>query len=240
MVDEIESGADVHRLEQSAGGSLARSAQKFLLLVLLLGAVLLIIHFTPAKEFLGDVERLKAQLLGLGVWSPLIFFLGCALLTAVGFPRLGLTFAAGLLFGAAYGGLLALGATLLGSYATFCLARWSGTEWARRIASRSRRVEFAMSNQTVTTVFLVRQLPITNVVLNLLLSLSDVGHGSYLIGSLLGFLPSAAVALVAGSSIGKTSTAISFFQFGLAAIIVVATALTAWRLKRKWSESNAV
>ena len=240
MVDKIQNEAEIANLEARAGGSLAKSSCKFLVFVLLLGALLLIIHFTPAKDLLSDIERLKAQLRGLGVWAPLIFFLSCTLLTALGFPRLGLTFAAGLLFGSVYGGLLAVGATLLGSYATFCLARWSGTEWARRIAGRNRKVEFAMSNQSVATVFLLRQLPVTNVVLNLLLSLSDVGHGSFLLGSLLGFLPGAAVALIAGSSLGKSSAAISFFQFGLAAIIVVATALTAWRLKRKWSESNAV
>ena len=226
-------------LERRAEQSILRSGRKFIFLLLAVGLILLCLHFTPAKHLLLDIERLKSQFRGLGLWAPLVFFLASTLLTMLGFPRLGLTFAAGVLFGSKLGMALALGSTLLGSYASFCVARWCGAEWAERIAGRHRKLEFAMSNQTVGTVFLIRQLPITNIILNLLLSLTRVGHGTFLAGSLLGFLPAALVAVLSGSSIGKTSSSISFFQFSLAVLIVLVSVATVISIKRKWKADNA-
>lgn len=226
-------------LEQRAEQSMLRSGRKLLILLAFVGLALLCLHFTPARRLLSDIGRLKSRFRSLGVWSPLVFFAASTMLATIGFPRLGLTFAAGILFGSGLGIGLALGSTLLGSYATFCIARWCGAEWAERIAGRHRKLDFAMRNQTLATVFLLRQLPITNIILNLLLSLTRVGHGTFLLGSLLGFLPAALVAVLSGSSLGKTSSSISFFQFALAAVIVLLSLTTVLKMKRKWKAGNA-
>lgn len=230
---------DLVRLERRAGSSMMRSSRKLMALLALVGLVLVGLHFTSASDLLADIDQIKADLRAMGGWAPPIFFVAGTFLTLFGFPRLAVTFAAGILFGSVAGILIALGSTLLGSYLTFCFARRCGADWARRVAERYRKIDFLVSNQTVATVFLVRQLPITNIILNILLSLTRVGHGRFLLGSLLGFMPSAAVAVLSGSSIGESSTAISFFQFGLAGIIVVLSVSTVWRLRRQWTVNYA-
>lgn len=222
-------------LEQKAGNSMARSSRKFMILLAVVGLCLVALHFSPAKELLTDIEQLKSDLRATGALAPIIFFIASAMLATIGFPRLGLTFAAGVLFGLKIGLPLALGSTLLGSYATFCAARWGGREWAERMAGKSRHLSFLLENQSLATVFLSRQLPITNIIINLGLSLTSVRHSTFLTGSLLGFIPAALVAALSGSSLGKSSAHISFFQFCLAGIIVIVSTATVWRLKKRWS-----
>ncbi len=218
---------------------MAHGARKFIALLLAIGICLVVLHFSPAEELLTNIGVLKEKMRATGAFAPLIFFAASTLLAAIGIPRLGLTLAAGMLFGFKIGLPLALGSTLAGSYSTFCVARWCGQSWAEKVAGKSRRISFLMQNQSVSTVFLCRQLPITNVIINLLFSLSSVRHSTFILGSLLGFIPGALVATLSGSSLGKESFNISFFQLGLAAIIVLISVITVWKLKKRWSKEYA-
>jgi uncharacterized membrane protein YdjX (TVP38/TMEM64 family) len=219
-------------LERSAGDSMGRSARKFLALVLAVALCLIVLHATPAGRALRSLQGLKDAVQAAGIWGPAVFAGLAALLSAVGCPRLALCLAAGLMFGFARGLALATGATLAGSYLTFLFARWSGRDWVSARLRRFPRMRALMGRQSVFTVFLARQLPITNIVINLLLSLTSVGHGVFLVGSLLGFLPTGAVATLSGSSLGKQDPAASALQL-TAALGLLAVGLAAiWRLRR--------
>lgn len=227
------------KLERDASVSIAKSTRKLLILLVIVAICLAVLHFTPARSYLSDIEDLKANLRATGPFAPAVFFAISTFLSAIGFPRLGLTFAAGVLFGTKAGLAIALGSTLLGSYITFCVARWFAHDWARKMASKSDKFSFLMENQTVATVFLVRQLPITNIIINLMLSITHPKHSVFLLGSFLGFIPSALVATLSGSSLGKASPWFSFFQLSLAAVILLLIGLTVWRLKERWAKDYA-
>lgn len=226
---------EIIELEQQASSSVSRSTRKFVILLGVIGIALIALHCSPAREILSSIGKFKTDIRSLGAMAPLLFFIGATILATIGVPRLGLTFAASVVFGLQVGLLVGIASTLAGSYFTFCIARWCGREWAQRMAAKSQHFSFLMRNQSLATVFLIRQLPITNIVINLLFSLTDMRHTTFLIGSLVGFLPSALVVALSGSSLGKTSSQISFFQFSLAGIIVIVTILTVRRLKKVWS-----
>ncbi|MGW8268183.1 MAG: VTT domain-containing protein, partial [Longimicrobiales bacterium] len=108
---------------------------------------------------------------------------------AVGFPRLPLCAVAAVTFGFALGLLLSQIASVLGAYCMFLFVRWGGAERARAWLARRPRMSLLGERPGLAAVFLIRQAPITGVVINLLLALSRVRHRDYVIGTFLGFLP---------------------------------------------------
>jgi uncharacterized membrane protein YdjX (TVP38/TMEM64 family) len=232
--------AEVDELRAVAGSGLSRSARKLLWMVLLVALALTLLHLMPARALHENVDMLQARLYAAGAWAPLLFFLGGALLSAAGFPRIPLSFAAGLFFGF-WGGLgLALATSLAGSYATFCLGRWGGRDWVRKRVQRFKRVHFVMENQSFITVILSRLLPITNIVINLMLSLSAVRHRDFVLGSLVGFLPAAAIAVLTGGSVREPTSFTSVIYLVTAALIVLLVLVVAWQLRLKWNREKCL
>lgn len=200
------------------------SWRKVLVLALVFGAAMIFMHVAHVAEYAQDVQRIKASIRdgGAGVW--IMCIVAGAVLVTAGVPRLALCGVAGFLFGFVRGLLLMQVATLLAAYGTFLLVRWTGVHWAARRLARYRIAALVLHRHSPWSVFLVRQLPIHGVVLNILLGASSVSHGDFLIGSFFGFLPYALIASLAGSGIGKESPLMAWLQLGIAAVIAVVAA----------------
>ncbi len=190
-------------------------------------AVVLAIHFSPLKSWLDDVRALKLQISGFGWKAHAVFALGSIAAIAVGIPRLALCGLAGLLFGVVAGSLVALVSGVLGSYCAFLLARWGGRGWAeRRLNGAGGRLRTLLAKPTVASIFIARQLPVPGIVPNVLLGILPTRHGTFLLGTLVGYLPSTAIVALAGSSLGKESlekaiAQVSLSMVGLAALSVL-------------------
>jgi uncharacterized membrane protein YdjX (TVP38/TMEM64 family) len=197
---------------------------------------LLAIHLSPAKEYLRNLHRLKDTIQAAGIWGLLAVMLGMTVLSAVGMSRLALAFAAGLLYGFTGGLFLSLTSSLAGSYGTFVFARWSGQEWVIEHIPKKGKLDFFLRKQSWKTVFLARQLPIANIIVNMALSLTHVPHSTFLIGSTAGFLPGAMVAVLTGSSLGKSSPLLSMIQLGFALVVVAVMAGAIWEIRRTWKD----
>lgn len=197
------------------------SWRKVLVLAVVFAAAMTFMHVAHVAEYAQDVQRIKATIRdgGAGAWA--LCVLAGAALVALGVPRLALCGVAGFLFGFVRGLLIMQGATVLAAYVTFLLVRWTGAHWAARRLERYRIAALLLHRHSPWSVFLVRQLPIHGVALNILLGASSVSHADFLIGSFLGFLPYALIATLVGSGIGKASPVIAWLQLGVAAVIAV-------------------
>ena len=206
---------------------------KLAVFVLVVAAVLIIVQFTPLKEQLKNVQALKGWLDGAGAWAPALSMLAATALVAMGVPRLMLCGIAGLLFGFVQGFALMQLATLASAYITFLFVRWTGVHWAARQVARHPFAKALLDKHTPMSVFLVRQLPIHGLALNVLLGATSVSHRDFLIGSFFGFLPLATVATLVGSGIGKASPVLAWVQIGLALVCAAISARCVFMLYRK-------
>ena len=148
----------------------------------------------------------------------------------MGVPRLALCGLAGVLFGFAGGMSIAMLSGVLGSYGAFLLARWGGRDIAeRRLAGSSPRLRAVLANPSIMSIFIARQLPVPGIVPNVLLGLLPTPHRTFLLGTILGYLPSNAIVALAGSSLGKDS-----LQTAIAQVTLSMAGLGAFSLMLVW------
>lgn len=223
-------------LEIEAAESVGKSEKKLLIVALVVIAAIALFNFTPLKSFTNDFA-FKAFIHELGVWGSSFFFLGSVILIAIGIPRMLLCGIAGGLFGFTSGCIIGLFSALFGSYGTFLFSRWGGREWVRDRAENSQRLRNMLKNPSTFTIFLLRQLPIAGIVPNMILGLTPVKHRKFLIGSLLGYLPSSIMVAAIGSSFGKgfnqETLQHSVVQITAAMLGLGLIALIVWYLRKK-------
>ncbi len=215
---------------EDARQGLHRSSSKLILLALGIGLCLIVVYATPLKSYLHDVDRIRSHLNEAGVYAPLLFCFGTAGLVAIGFPRLAFSFLGGLLFGFAEGFALSLAGTLLGAYATFLAGRFGMGRWVEDISKERSSVKVLLREPTLGGVFLLRLLPVHGFWVSLVLGATPVGHGAYLIGSFLGFLPEAAATALIGSGVGSADQVAAFFKILSAAAVGLLGVGLLWRL----------
>lgn len=222
-----------------------RHWSKLLLRVLLILAFavgsIYLVYQTPLKEYLHDIGKVEATLQRTGAAAPLIFVLATAILVAIGVPRLLLCPIAGAVFGFAWGLFLSQLGTMLGSYACFLFVRWGGRSFVIRHWPRLEHLSKSFQKSGFVAVFLIRQLPIGAVFLNIILGLTPVAHRHFLIGTLIGILPEAIPATLLGTGATEFLSGRSLWKISIAlAILVVIWLLLAEYLKKaKMSSSVA-
>jgi len=205
-------------------------ARRLLVLAVAVAGVVLVLHFTPLNQWIGDLQALKQQIRAYGWSAYAVFAAGTIAAIALGVPRLALCALAGALFGFVAGGLVSLASSIAGSWGAFLFARWSGRSWAEsRMTSASETLRGVLANPTITTIFVARQLPVPGVLINVMLGVLPTTQRTFLIGTGLGYLPSTAIVALAGSSLGKDSLAVAMTQITLAmAGLGVLTMLLVW------------
>ena len=211
-----------------------RTSRK-LLTLLGLGALLLIaVHTTPLGEHVRNWDALTETVKAGGIKAYAYFFLISAFLIMVGTPRLLFYGLGGFAFGFWEGLAWSLASSLLGSYLAFRAARWGGRDWL--VARFSRRPFFtriAHAKPTVSSVALMRMLPVSNAIINAGLALSHVRNRAFLLGSLLGFLPQGIVAVVIGSGMAEDVPWAGAAQIGVAAVLLLVPLYWSSRQRRK-------
>lgn len=189
-----------------------------LLAILVLG--LLIVYLSPLKQYLGDVREMHARLSQTGTAAPLFYTLGVFVLVTIGFPRLILCPLGGMAFGFFWGLFLSQLGTLLGSYAQFLYMRWGGSDFVlRRRPSLAFWAEF-FEKRGIPAVVLVRQLPIANILGNLILVLMRVRHIDFMVGTAIGIVPAAIPSTLIGTGIIQPSFGRSFLYITASIILL--------------------
>lgn len=205
-------------------------ARRLLFLALAVAGLVLVLHFTPLKQWIDDLQNLKQQIRGYGWTAHAVFAAGTIAAIALGVPRLALCALAGALFGFVTGSIVALFSSIAGSCGAFLFARWSGRGWAEsRLAGANETLRKILAKPTITTIFVARQLPVPGVLINVMLGVLPTSQRTFLIGTAAGYLPSTAIVALAGSSLGKDSLAVAMTQITLAmAGLGVLTLLLVW------------
>ena len=223
---DVESGF-LMREELETPSSETRRLWLLALLVLL---ALVLLHLTPLKGWVEDIQAIKSRLDALGAIADAAFILCCILAVAVGVPRLALAGLAGALFGFIEGTLLSLVSATCGSYGAFLLARWGGQAAAeRKLRSAGPRLRSLLTTPSVGSIVIARQLPVPGLVVNMALGLLPIRHATFLIGTVVGYVPSTIIVALAGSSLGKDDLKLAILQISLSlAALAVLSALLIW------------
>lgn len=217
--------------------------KRYLLKFLLVGALLgcgVVVYLTPLKEWIREEQAMTAWLASFGIWAPLVYVAGAALLMAAGVPRLLLCSVGGLAFGFAGGLLWSHAGTLLGSYVTFLFVRWSGRDWSLDHFPRLQPFTHHLTERGILTVLLIRQLPMSGFYNNLLLGLTAVSHRDFLWGSFLGFLPMGVTASLLGAGLIQADAATAARYLLLAAICFAVLGFILKWLMLRWKTAAPV
>jgi uncharacterized membrane protein YdjX (TVP38/TMEM64 family) len=179
----------------------------------------LAIYLSPLRVWLADGQFIKDCLALLGIAAPLAFTLATAFLTAIGIPRLLLGSLGGMAFGFAWGLAWSQLGTLMGSYGIFLFIRWRGRRYAMHNFPCLRRFSQGVKSRGIMAVAILRQLPINGFYNTVLLGLTPVGHGDFLLGSFLGFLPLGISASLLGAGLMQRDLlqGVQYITLGLAA-----------------------
>lgn len=192
-----------------------------LMLLILLG-LLIALYQSPLHTYLQDVRNLSQQWSKFGVLAPLVFMGTCAILVAIGCPRLILCPIGGMAFGFWEGLFWSQLGTLLGCYAIFSFVRWGGRDLVLRFWPKAGKLHLFFGKHGLLSVIVIRQLPLPSVLLNVVFGLSPARHRDFLLGTVIGILPEAIPCTLIGSSAMQGSFGQSAWQMGLAIGLLVA------------------
>jgi uncharacterized membrane protein YdjX (TVP38/TMEM64 family) len=231
--------AEDMELEAVAPG-LSRELKRMLTLLAAGVAAFALLYFTPIGSIARDVHSLRAFLAGDDLWAEVTYVGLVTVFVALGLPRLIFYGLGGLAFGFWQGLLLAQAGSLLGSYITFCAVRRGGRGWLEERFGSHRLVGKAFNIQSsVKAVVLIRQLPLSSVMINSGLALSKVTVRIFLIGSFIGFLPQGVVATLIGSGIVDEKVLEGFGKLLAAGIVLLIGAVWLWRRTAGRRKSDA-
>ncbi|MFW6414490.1 MAG: glycosyltransferase [Verrucomicrobiota bacterium] len=205
-----------------------------LVLLLIIALIIFLLHqYQVFQNPFTQVRDMMESLEGGGVEVELYFGITTVLLVAIGMPRL-IFFALGGLFFDFWEGLaLSLIGTLGGAFLCFKVVRWAGRDWIiRRFGNHTIYKKMMTVRSSIKSVFLIRQLPISSVFLNVGFALSPVRSKTFLLGSLLGFLPQGIIATLIGSGIGDDVILESVAEFIAAALLMGAVVFISWHFTR--------
>lgn len=173
------------------------SAGKAAVLFVALTLAVIIVHYLP--DF--DENALARSIRDKGMPGVALFIAVTAVGSALGFPRQGLSFAAGYAFGALYGVIFATLGTLLGCACSFFLVRRFGKPFlSLRFSKRMERVDAFVAGEPFSMTLTIRLLPFgNNALFNIVAGLSSIPPTGFLAGSLVGYIPQNLVFALLGS-----------------------------------------
>jgi len=200
---EISLTEDLAREEEDF--SLRKLFIKAGLLTAFLLVGLILIFFSPLRDYLSHYREITARLGQMGGTAPLFFICGVAVLVFLGVPRLLLCPIGGMAFGFLPGLLWTQIGTLLGFYAAFLFIRWGGRDLVIRYIPKLDRLARRFDRSGLPAVILIRQLPVNGFFTNLLLGLMPISHVNFLLGTTIGILPEAIPCTLIGSGAAQMS-----------------------------------
>jgi uncharacterized membrane protein YdjX (TVP38/TMEM64 family) len=157
-----------------------------------------------------------------------------AVFVAIGMPRLVFYGLGGVAFGFWQGLLLAQIGSVVGSSVTFYAVRHGGRDWLKQKLGSHRFVGKAFHiRSSVKAVVLIRQLPISSIMINTGLALSQVTEADFLLGTFIGYLPQGVIATLIGSGVVDEKALDGAGKLTLVAVALLAGAAFLWHRKKK-------
>lgn len=238
---EPEGEEDVTDAASADLDQVAQNTSRKLLALLAVGAILfIVIHATPFGEQIRNWDSLTELFKAGGLKAELYFVLTSSFLMMIGTPRLLFWGVAGFAFGFWAGLFWSLCGSLIGSYIGFRAARWGGRAWLIERFGKNRFFgRIVHVEPTIASVILIRLLPVSNAIANVGLALGKVSSRTFLMGSLIGFLPQGIVALIIGSGMADDVPWAGAAQIGLVGVLLLGIFFWTSHHRRKHGASSS-
>lgn len=209
----------------------ASDAARMALVLLFFVALGYVLSLEPVRSELFDIERHRRRVDEHGVTGALVFIGLAGLLTGFGVPRLWISVAAGGLFGAAIGTILAHFASLLGATLNFLIARWILRGPIKRRMPAKMKVWYERFNRHgFRNLLYLRLFPLGNAtVTNVVGGVSSMRYRDFLGATFIGYLPLTVIFAVFGSSAAKQK----WWQFAVGAALLVALTIIERVLRKR-------
>ena len=173
--------------KQPAGGRSKSAAKAAVLLVFIIGAILLV-RFTPVKDYL-TAEALGRFLDTAGIWAPLLFICIYTVGICLFVPGTLLTGLGAAIFGAYWGFVYVWFGAMLGASAAFIIGRTLGREFAASlIGDRLKKYDEAIERNGFATVLYLRLVYFPFTPMNFGMGLTRVRFWDYVAGTGLGII----------------------------------------------------
>ncbi len=155
-----------------------------------------------------EIEEIRTYIESFGVRAPLVFIILYTVLT-IFLPSTPLMAIAGILFGFSFGVLYTTIGGLLSSVILFYISRILGQKWVDQVLKHKylgklKNYNNSLNNRAIVDLIILRIMPIMPFnVLNILMGVSKITIKDYLIGTLIGLIPSNVVSVYAGAFLIK-------------------------------------
>ena len=155
-----------------------------------------------------DIDAVGEFIRSFGLWSSFIFVLFYAI-AAIFIPTTPLMVAAGLLFGFRYGFFYSIIGGFISMLITFFFARKTGRESIEKILKNKRakyleKYDNRLKKNGILDLIILRILPVMPFnILNIIMGISKISLREYIIGSLIGLIPSHIATVYLGTLVTK-------------------------------------
>jgi uncharacterized membrane protein YdjX (TVP38/TMEM64 family) len=172
----------------------------------------------------ADGDRLRALLATMGPWAYLLFVVTFAVIHPFGVPALLWVLTAAVLWPFWIAFSLSLAGAALGGSVAFLFARYLAREWvAARLPLRLRRYDERLEAHGLTAVIVIRLVLRVNPATPLMLGLSRVRYDKFLLGTVVGLVPSIAFGTYFGpQALHWAEANAALFWGGIAALVLIA------------------
>lgn len=202
--------------------------------LILLGSLVAIAYLLKnlGFEHLFQKQWIETQVKGQGLQGELLYLAAGALITAVGLPRQLVAFfggyAFGMVWGALFGSLAALGGCILSFYYARLLGRGLIT---RLFRERIQRFNAFIEGQPFSMTLLVRLLPVgNNLATNLAAGVSRIPARIFFLATFIGYIPQSLVSALIGSGVTQSPV----LKIGAGIVLFVLSGLLGLHLYRRY------
>ena len=231
--EAIDKSAEDIELESVAPG-FSRELKRLLMLLAAGLLVFSLFYFTPIGSIARDIHKFREFLQGDDLYAEMTYAALVAVFVAIGMPRLVFYGLGGVAFGFWQGLLLAQIGSVVGSSVTFYAVRHGGRDWLKQKLGSHRFVGKAFHiRSSVKTVVLIRQLPISSIMINTGLALSQVTVADFLLGTFIGYLPQGVIATLIGSGVVDEKALDGVGKLSLVAAVLLVGAAFLWNRRSK-------
>lgn len=231
--EDIPAGVEDEIPLEAVAPGFNKELRRLLILLAVAAAAFVLLSFTPVGEVTRDIHRLRALLRGDDLLAEASYMVIVIVLVALGAPRLLFYVLGGLAFGFWQGLILAQVGAVVGSGLTFWAVRHGGRAFLERRFGSHRLLGRAFRvRSSVKAVALIRQLPLTSVMINSGLALSRVNTRVFLVGTFIGYLPQGVVAALIGSGVVDEKAMDAVGKLVVAAVVLAVGAYLLWRWRR--------
>ncbi len=181
--------------------------QKYISILLVVMSIIFIVALYNKGNSVS-LEDMQEKILGYGIWSPIIFLCIYVFITTFS-PSSPFMAIAGVIFGFKYGMLYSAIGNLLSAVIMFYVSRALGKKLVDKILKHKymrhiERYNSRLENSGLLDLILLRIAPIMPFnILNIIMGVSKIKIKVYVVGTIIGLLPSTFIAVYFGELISK-------------------------------------